>query len=620
MRSSSFSFLEHAPYDVLQHIAYLGAEPGFAPPGDLRRLLTTSRALYNGLNIHANPHLYAAIYKLKYASRISHCLLSTDSLLAAELVQRCRALRRCFHLDMSTDGLHQDLWTLLWLVVEEGQCAPLIEAGFPKFVVLLSLHYPGKDARLQSLVIWLLCLGLRRYNILSHSGEVRDALLTFLRPFVSTAATRVSPLTSPPRFAFHPASGPHGQALVGKEIACSRARSLPPPTDPAIILTFALKEAVPLEIPYHLPTTRAIATAENRSGPTADDYTAFQRARTILLSDIREVQCRPSVIPLNKPDPWISDVLDARGLTLSRTRGRYSPGTLTGIWEGALMISSCVVVPGDTDAPATAPPDYLCRTPMQCEFSEYFCCSPCTPLPSAGHTRTVLSSCDVPRDPECFANLAYRKFALGEDFQHGPVLDHVLTGQTLSDHEEAWSPGGFNFAGRVHGDGLIVFTRQPKNDESEMAETWVFEGHLCYGTALVGTFRSSLSDELCSVHGIFSMRKRPISNVCVGRDPASATQIESAIWVALMGVNDTAPPTPTLTEGLRAIRARSSQYSGLHPHPVSELHGGTDGSSPNEADHSLLPIREATRGFRVTSDMIRTSVYAVVGGERTIYT
>ncbi|KAJ7661049.1 hypothetical protein B0H17DRAFT_1212405 [Mycena rosella] len=63
MHSSSSCFLEHALYDVLQHI---GAEPGLTPPGDLCRLLTTSRALYNGILIQGRHYSDLAIISLTF--------------------------------------------------------------------------------------------------------------------------------------------------------------------------------------------------------------------------------------------------------------------------------------------------------------------------------------------------------------------------------------------------------------------------------------------------------------------------------------------------------------------------------------------------------------------------
>ncbi|KAJ7756331.1 hypothetical protein B0H16DRAFT_1371645 [Mycena metata] len=508
------SSLDHIPHDVLHHIALLGATPGYAPPVDLCCLLATCRAIYEGLNIHTSPHVYAGIFKLKYDATVA-CSQRTDSSLASELVQRCRALRRCRHLDLSLPGLRQDLWTLLWMVVEGGSRVPLCEARLSTFIIELAQYYLREDVRphgeLKSLVIWLFCLGVSRDDISLQNPEVRSTLVALLRPFVSTS---VPPFTSPPpSFAvvfdpLHPAD----EALMRYNLQiCSP--HLPPPASAAIILIFALKEAMVLQIPYHIPATRAIAMAQNRIGPTAEDYTAFQHAITPLFSDVRAPAARrPSgttTTTLNSmPDPWISELLVPEHPT-ARDGAAHLVGSLSGVWEGAMMVSS---VSTGNDPETFAPSDFLCRTPMQCELAEYFCFPPCTPLTLDGHAPS--SESVVPRDlpsnfelsPETFA---YEKFA-GEDLEHQrsrPILDHVLTGHTLQEHEDAWAAGGFNFTGRVHDDGVIVLTRRPKNDDSEVSEKWTFEGRLRYGTTLVGTFRSS-SDGLCGVHGIFSMSKR----------------------------------------------------------------------------------------------------------------
>ncbi|KAJ7730268.1 hypothetical protein DFH07DRAFT_175583 [Mycena maculata] len=524
-----YSILERVPHDVLQHIALLSASPA-----DLCRLLATSRVLYAGLNICTSPHLYAAIFRLTFDSSASASAPLTNSALAAELVQRCRALRRCRRLDLSVHGLRQDLWTLLWMVIETGPCVSLSEAGFSRFVVELARYYLRDDVwpwkELKNMVVWLLCLGLTRQDILSQTPEVRGTLLALLRPFVSADTSRVPVVTSPFPFpVFHAASSERSfswpfswsfvpadeEGEITRYNAHTRAPSLPPPTDAAIILTFALKEAVALQLPFHLPATRAIATAENRTGPTAEDYTAFQRTGTRLFADIRATAA--TNLNFLELDPWISHLLAAPGMHEPRLHCPvYPPGSLTGVWEGSLMISSCVSLANDMgspEAPAAGPPDFLCRTPMQCKFSEYLCFSPCIPLPD-GHTPVYANV----EDSEAWGtfdatsgNFAYRKFTPGEEFQREfsrPALDHVLIGQTLHEHEDAWAPGGFNFAGRVKDDGLIAFTRRPKNDESEASETWLFEGHLRYGTALVGSFRSSSADDLCGIQGIFSLRKR----------------------------------------------------------------------------------------------------------------
>ncbi|KAJ7858682.1 hypothetical protein B0H14DRAFT_2748466 [Mycena olivaceomarginata] len=456
------SFLERIPQDVLQHIALAGASSHCGPPVDLCSLLSTCRAIYEGLNIHSSPHLYAAIFKLRYrGSLVSN--QHTDSSLSNELVRRCRALRRCHRLDISLPELRQDLWTLLWIVAEEGLCPPLSEAYFPQFIVKLALYYLRVDmdvtsqGDIQSLVIWLLCLGVSRQDILSENPEVRSTLVTLLRPFVSTSESRVPHSTSQP------------PSIVFKPNPVAQARSVAPPALPHVGIEDSgdevlrrYKQAVPLQIPYHLPATRAIATAENRSGPTAEDYTRLPTPMALAAQT-----SATTTLNFVELDPWISDILAIPNFpSEKRVRPAHLAASLTGVWEGSMMIS-CVSL-GNPVPKTPILSDFLCRTPMQCEF---------------------------------------QKFIPSEDLQHELVRDHVLVGRTLQNHEDAWGSGGFNFTGKVDDDGLVVFTRRPHGEFGEMSETWIFQGRLHYGTALVGTFRSSSGDS-CGVHGIFSMSKR----------------------------------------------------------------------------------------------------------------
>ncbi|KAJ7270651.1 hypothetical protein B0H12DRAFT_1216016 [Mycena haematopus] len=499
------SFFERIPHDVLQHIALAGVSPGCAPPVDLCCLLATCRAIYNCLNIRSSPHLYAAIFKLKYGGSIvsgKH----TDSSLASELVRRCGALRRCHRFDISFPDLRQDLWTLLWMIAEEGRCVPLVEARFPQFIVELARYYLREDVPrrgdIESLVIWLLCLGLSRQDILSENPETRSTLVTLLRPFVSPSESKAPLFTSQSPPIFHPVPQDYSAAPSYTEVPDTedevvmhynlriRSPHLPSPSDAAIIVIFALKEAVSLQIPYHLPATRAISIAENRSGPTIEDYTAFKRAVTPLYSDIRTMAGHTSATTLKFVDP-LSEIL-AVDLSAERSRPAYLAGSLTGVWDGSMMIS--YVFSGDPPAKTEISSDFLCRAPMQCEFSEYHWLPAMEPLPAGLYRDTTM-----PEDSQF----------LCEELQHEFVQPafHILIGQTLQDHENAWAPRGFKFSGRVHDDGLIEFTRRPKNDESEMSEAWIFQARLHHKTTLVGTFRSS-SEESCGVRGIFSMSRR----------------------------------------------------------------------------------------------------------------
>ncbi|KAK7055509.1 hypothetical protein R3P38DRAFT_1358544 [Favolaschia claudopus] len=489
------SFLERIPHDVLLDIALAGALPGYAPPNHLLALLATSRTIYNGLHIHSSPHLHAAIFTLKYGGTIAS-RQRTASSLAAELVLRCRALNRCRRLDLSSPGLHQDLWTLLWMTVEEGRCLALTEARFPQFVVELAQCYLRDDmmppGNIKTVIIWLLCLGLSRQDILVETAEVRALLGALLRPFVCASSDAgASPFSSrslsPAVSLSQTAAREDVYAVPSSHVGSQDPEfeddtpvehygahiyppHLPSPSDAAIILIFALKEAVSLQIPHHLPATRAIAAAENRSGPTAEDYTAFQRAITPLFTDVQTTMaaaCNSAATTLKcwDADPWISEILAVPECSAERGLHSSMPlaGALTGIWEGSMMISSVQL--GDQTPAMPSSPDFLCRTPMQCEFSEYYCLRPQGYIPDCSDT--LLYNFDIGRDQHTlFQKLTPDNLptdSIG-------TFEHVLVGQTLREHEEAWGPSGFSFAGRVYDNELIVFKRRPVRCSSSSSQ------------------------------------------------------------------------------------------------------------------------------------------------------
>ncbi|KAJ7161044.1 hypothetical protein C8R46DRAFT_1106329 [Mycena filopes] len=396
------------------------------------------------------------------------------------------------------------------MIVEGGSRVPLYEARLSSFLIEVAQYYLRQDVgphgELESLIIWLFCLGVSRDDISSQNPEVRSTLVGLLRPFVSTSVPpSVTSPPPPPAVAFDPQDPPDEGLMRYNLRICSP--HLPPPSDAAIVLIFALKEVV-LQIPYHIPATRAIAMTENRTGPTAEDYAAFQRAITPLFSDARGTTRSPSVttpaFESMPPDPWISGLLAPASPTTQVGPGQLA-GSLAGIWEGSMMISSVSL--GNSVEGFTTPSDFLCRTPMQCELSEYFCFTPCAPLTLDGHTPARDLPANFELSPETYA---YARFNAGDDSQHEPWPSRPILDHTLQEHEDAWAAGGFDFSGRVDDDGSIVLLRRPKNDDSDVSEKWIFRGRLRYGTALVGTFQSSV-EGLCGVHGIFSLSKRTAS-------------------------------------------------------------------------------------------------------------
>jgi hypothetical protein len=119
----------------------------------------------------------------------------------------------------------------------------------------------------------------------------------------------------------------------------------------SVILTFALNEAQTLQMPRHLPPTRAIADATQRIGPTAEDYRAMASYRTFLVADTSpSLPCdRTSILDCvdvlrsrvhDQDFARMAQVLDPRGDVFCSGISAYIPGTLSGLWEGTWMVSS----------------------------------------------------------------------------------------------------------------------------------------------------------------------------------------------------------------------------------------------------------------------------------------
>ena len=138
------SRLETVPRDVLQLIAFLSTSSSVLDaPIEIQRLLLTSSCIYRSLHLHAAPNVFAQIFHTKFNTaalfrRYSNIL--TQSLLAEELLNRCRLLQRARRMDFSPTNLMQDLWTALWLIVESDGLneRQLSHSNFPAFILGLA--------------------------------------------------------------------------------------------------------------------------------------------------------------------------------------------------------------------------------------------------------------------------------------------------------------------------------------------------------------------------------------------------------------------------------------------------------------------------------------------------
>jgi hypothetical protein len=118
----------------------------------------------------------------------------------------------------------------------------------------------------------------------------------------------------------------------------------------SVILIFAFNEARTLQIPRHLPPTRAVADATQQIGPTAEDYRATAGYRTFLVGNTSPFPTCDYASILDWVDgsrsrahdqdfSRIAQILDPHNNVFRSDVPAYVPGALSGLWEGTWMVS-----------------------------------------------------------------------------------------------------------------------------------------------------------------------------------------------------------------------------------------------------------------------------------------
>ncbi|KAJ3516230.1 hypothetical protein NLJ89_g1253 [Agrocybe chaxingu] len=396
------SRLEAVPRDVLQNIAAQCATSSvFEPPVGVLRLMLTRSTFYHSLNTAAAPHLYAQIFVAKFDTSAPfrrYRSTMTDSALTAELVSRCRLLRRVRHMDFTSTGLIQDLWTALWMVIESDGLNEmhLSKCHFMEFIlgvahIWLSSTAPGADQMsdaksLRETIVWLLSETLPRSMILEMSKQDRDDLYSLIFPYIFLPNKKLeSPaLGAPSRLG---SSTPIDILSEDTHVSTYLRRQLPHLPDPslaAINLAYAIFEATPLKIPPHLPETRTIANANQRFGPTKEDYRNLGSYRTLLFSDslaktvgdgLSGEEASAEVLRSMLHDMEFGDILSQPAANAALTGAgafTYKPGTMTGLWEGTYRTVP-FPAPASQDAEIGTVASMVLVKPLQCALTELIC-------------------------------------------------------------------------------------------------------------------------------------------------------------------------------------------------------------------------------------------------------
>ncbi|KAF9221741.1 hypothetical protein BS17DRAFT_784598 [Gyrodon lividus] len=555
------SHLQKTPLDVLTQIAFFTIDSSpTSSLGALLQLMLSCRHLHRLLSIDACPQLYARIFREKFdltghRRRDGH-YSSTTSCLASELRVRRRVLRRIGLCEVVTRHLLDDLWTVYLMLLESDGLNELHlhTAGVGNWVLrVLREHHAQASSEVReqmlSLAVSVACLVLSHNQISSLLVEDRNQVLNLLRPFTTSVpkylstnvngailSTNVSHSRTLGRLSVRSKNSHEVNMHPTHTSYSSRfAISTPNLLSGSVFLTFAFKEVTALQIPPHLPPTRAVAIATERHGPTMADFVAITRRRTPLVADsfpqcqshesdpdLTRERRRPSRSAVHDEDFYrIARHLDVPAEELQA----YIPGLLTGVWEGSYMVAPSTSCPPVGSSGLDVSQDFLCRQPIQFRLEEFLSFAPWLPLPvetqdgfnghvlrnlcaSEGQSANIIQFSDG--NTASAKTHHYEPFHLsgasesGRDPRH--ALDVVITGETPRRFEAAW--GSYSFIGRIRlSDGLISLTRKPKSAGDDGCGTWVFEGYLHSRRTFVGKWGtlSSLGQE--GIGGIFSVSK-----------------------------------------------------------------------------------------------------------------
>ncbi|KAH7882781.1 hypothetical protein F5I97DRAFT_318922 [Phlebopus sp. FC_14] len=557
------SRLEAVPVDVLTQVAFFTIDPSpVANLDTLLHLIMCCRTLYGHLCIHACPQLYARIFRATF-DLTGHCRRSrqnmkTATCLASELRTRRRVLRRIRLCQIVDNKLLADLWTVYLMLLESDGLNEmhLHAAGVQGWVLRvlqtdLARTAGGYDDQVLSLAISVASLVLSHNNISNLPSGDRTQILNLLRPFTTPVAKYLSPNSSgvvcgrsSPFFegSFNPMpclfDFPNKDDCEDRDDPIhtdyfSRCTILAPNLlSGSVFLTFAFKEVTPLQVPPHLPPTRAVATETERHGPTMEDFFAITRRKTPLVADSFQScesaidrgieQQRPSRSTVHDEDFYrIARYMDAPTETWELQA--YIPGLLTGVWEGTYMVAPSPSCPAAAEPCSETSQDFLCRQPIQFRLEEYLAFTPSLPLPvetQVGFDGNVLRNLCASEeessrriqfsDGNTAKTYCYEPFRLSgaSEGVRYPLnaIDVVIVGETPRRFEAAW--GMHNFIGRVRlSDGLISLTRKAKGGGDDGCGTWVFEGYLRSRRTFVGRWSALGTHDHEIIGGIFSVSK-----------------------------------------------------------------------------------------------------------------
>ncbi|KZT22999.1 hypothetical protein NEOLEDRAFT_575214 [Neolentinus lepideus HHB14362 ss-1] len=523
--------LDTLPHSILEECAFrvaLSSEWGSL--GDLPNLLLTSRRLYATLTYPLCVSLYARLFCALFP--VNHFIAPspsiTDVVLAQELVDRLRIIRRVRRCQLDDNYIRIDLWRLYFMLLEsDGAIAErLQEIGLPRFLVAFYRSQLYRSATqnhdlplandISAIAVWLSWYTMSEEPLHTESVETREEVLTRIRPFTMNCPQMNSSLRTLSAIsdAGVTLSGHHAQDLCDVTHFSQRLTlSCPNLSSAAILLTFARKDALVVHTPQHLN----IGVSYQGRGPTIQDCYQFQAQSKATSSP--SLAFRTQTLSIHGFSGQTVCPDDLRRLFSHRLRNTlyegslYALGRMSGSWSGKLLVSP--VIPRSSGATAAGLPDFLCQRPFQCNLREYIRYHANLEQSQSQdvwriNDDDIVSWC---QDMQRFdvlhrtGSLELHERASGrieryelvppapvggiDTFQSSQPADVLIAGETDLEHDRAW--GAFVFFGRVRlRDGWVILKRQPKRiDDPAQPEfgTWLFEGYVRAGSIFVGRWR-----------------------------------------------------------------------------------------------------------------------------------
>ncbi|KAI9566351.1 hypothetical protein HD554DRAFT_2025645 [Boletus coccyginus] len=438
------------PLELLEKVALALHDHPSSPPSALLPLLLTSRHFHNALGFRNNKHLYTSLFRLSFdLSAPARRLGDLNALgLYTQLRANFNALRS---IRRGIDNIHADnlvhtFWTCFSMLLEndgKNRCQ-LDAAGLPDFVDAFLRQRLYEDSidgwpaenEINSLAVWLLWLTTTPERLRAKTPAQRAQMTRLILPYVLMPVRYAAYLaphihyTLPlprnlPRLphSFLTVHGPYPRYRNGYTRTMSLYHvndirlSVPLASIAAKLIYFSHREVFPVAVPPQLPPTRAHALQFGRGlvAPTQEDVRELNEHKVAKFvptsswewwNDIKDydklgTEARSKLAPSVRWDDDWNRLADCNSLftPISLKRKHYTPGLLSGLWQGRMLYLDDHLYAGIMQTPQM-PPSFseqsvnLAAAPVFMRLREYHCMDvePNEPFGSGGIQRAWFPS------------------------------------------------------------------------------------------------------------------------------------------------------------------------------------------------------------------------------------